>query len=186
MLPLEKHSILLISHGLFEKNVLERIVSDVGEQFHLPVHQEESHADLSVYYDPRRRQYDGNRLLKMLDVMYPDHGQKTMGLFRIDLYIPILTYIFGQAVFNGHSGIASLYRLKNEQYGMERDDALLYDRFRKVVIHELGHAFGLIHCKVPSCVMRSATYVEDLDLKKHTFCPKCEEQLVWASGSWEL
>ena len=55
----------------------------------------------------------------------------------------------------------------------------------KVIIHELGHSYGLVHCTDPACVMRSATYVEDIDLKKHVFCMKCEEQVVWATGSWE-
>jgi archaemetzincin len=181
---LNKQSILLVSYGLFEKDFLEKIAADVSREFRLPVLLEESHLDLTGYYDPARRQYDGNQLLKMLDALYQNSGMKVMGLFRVDLFIPILTYIFGQAIFRGRTGIASLYRLRNEQYGMKRNDKLLYERFRKVVIHELGHSFGLTHCLVPSCVMRSATYVEDIDQKKHLFCSKCQESLVWESGSW--
>lgn len=182
---MEKQSIVLVSQGLFEAEILERISDDVAQEFRLPVVLEEKHSDLAAYYDPARRQYDGNRLLEMLDSQYQNSGMKTMGLFRVDLFIPVLTFIFGQAVFGGHTGIASIYRLKNEQYGMPRDEEQLYDRFRKVVIHELGHTFGLTHCRTPSCVMRQATYVEDLDLKKYRFCDPCQETVVWASGSWK-
>ena len=182
---MDKQSILLVSHGLFEQDLIDRIAADVEVAFKLPVLLDENHFDLNEYYEPARRQYDGNRLLKLLDSLYHEPGQKTIGLFRVDLFIPILTYIFGQALFRGRTGIASLYRLRNEQYGMPAESALLYSRFRKVIIHELGHAYGLTHCLVPSCVMRSATYVEDLDQKKHTFCSRCEEQVVWATESWK-
>lgn len=175
---LQKQSILLVSHGQFEQDMLEQIANEVETVFKLPVAMKENHFDLTEYYNPTRRQYDGNRLLKLVNSLYHKPGQKTIGLFRVDLFIPILTYIFGQALFGGCTGIVSLYRLRNEQYGMPPDDLLLYNRFLKVLIHELGHTYGLTHCLVPNCIMRSSTYVEDLDLKKHTFCMKCEEQLM--------
>ena len=96
-----------------------------------------------------------------------------MYLFQVDLFIPILTYIFGQAYLGGRTAIASSYRLKNESYGMTIDDKLLLGRFTKEVIHELGHTFGLIHCQNPLCVMRSSTYVEDIDQKERHLCPIC-------------
>ena len=174
---MNKRSILLISHGHFDNNSLEIIADDITHEFPYPVELEESHLDLNEYYDPTRRQYDGNKLLKFLDSVSKPESLKTIGLFGVDLFIPILTYIFGQAIFNGRTGIASIYRLKNEQYGLIKDDDILLDRFRKVVIHELGHTFGLVHCHVPSCVMRSSTYIEDIDQKKIFLCNKCRVQV---------
>jgi archaemetzincin len=174
---LDEQSILLISQGHFEKKILEKIAKDVTDEFLFPVNIEESHIDLSEFYDPMRRQYDGNELLKEIDSMYSSQFVKKIGLFRVDLFIPILTYIFGQAAFRGTTGIASLYRLRNEQYGMKKDDVLLLNRFRKVVIHELGHTFGLIHCLIPTCVMRSSTYVEDIDQKNHNLCGQCRSKM---------
>lgn len=174
---MDEQSILLISQGHFEKKILEKIAKDVTDEFLFPVNIEESHIDLSEFYDPMRRQYDGNELLKEIDSMYSSQFVKKIGLFRVDLFIPILTYIFGQAAFRGTTGIASLYRLRNEQYGMKKDDVLLLNRFRKVVIHELGHTFGLIHCLIPTCVMRSSTYVEDIDQKSHNLCGQCRSKM---------
>ncbi|MBN1339876.1 MAG: archaemetzincin family Zn-dependent metalloprotease [Bacteroidales bacterium] len=174
-LKVNDKNILLISFGHFEKYYLTTLAEDILCRFLVPVIIEESYIDLNEYYDPARRQYDGNRLLRMVDSLAPAEHFKSIGLFRTDLFIPILTFIFGQAYFKGRTGIASIYRLRNEQYGMERDDSLLLDRLSKVVIHELGHTFGLVHCHVPDCVMRSGTYVEDIDQKKNKFCSKCEE-----------
>jgi len=170
--------IILLNYGQFENDVLQSIADDISQIFNYPVSIKDSTIDLDHYYDASRRQYDGNLLLKEIDSLIFQGAQKKMGLFRVDLFIPILTYIFGQAVYQGNSGIASLYRLKNEQYGMEPDEDLLFERFRKVIIHELGHTFGLIHCHVPTCVMRSSTYVEDIDQKDHEPCKNCRLEIL--------
>jgi archaemetzincin len=170
-------NILLISVGFFENRLLDRIAKDIEHEFLLPVKIREGHLDLSEFYHPARRQYDGNLLLKEIDNQFASDSVKTLGLFNVDLFIPILTYIFGQAFLNGRTGIASVFRLSNERYGLIADEKILVDRIRKEVIHELGHTFGLIHCHDPVCVMRSSTYVEDIDQKNHNLCQQCRAEI---------
>ena len=170
-------SITLVSYGYFEKGFLELMAKSVEQEFHCPLNLKEGYIDLSEYYDPARRQYNGNGLLKFVDSLPYAESCKTLGLFNVDLFIPILTFIFGQAFLGGRTGIASLYRLHNSGYGMPADDQLLLTRFTKEVVHELGHSFGLIHCKNSTCVMRSSTYVEDIDQKEHHFCHSCRVAL---------
>lgn len=146
-------------------------------EFAHPVELRDCSLDISHFYNAGRRQYDANKLLRAITERAPDNEIKVIGLVRVDLYIPILTYIFGQAALNGYTGLASLYRLKSEHYGLKANYDLLIDRFGKVIIHELGHTFGLIHCTNPICVMRSSTYVEDLDQKEKKFCHHCRSQL---------
>lgn len=179
---MEKRQIILFTFGQFEPDLLDDITSDIHHEFHFPVTVKEQKIDLSEFYHQSRRQYDGNRLLKIIDELDFPESIKKIGLFRVDLYIPILTYIFGQAIYKGNSGIASLYRLRNEQYGLDADNELLANRFRKVILHELGHAFGLKHCYVPNCVMRSSTYVEDIDQKQMHFCIHCKNELKVLTG----
>jgi len=171
-------NITLISFGYFEKGLLEMIVDDVEREFAIPVKIREGYLDLSEFYDPARKQYNGNEILKEIQVHFASITSKTLGLFNVDLFIPILTYIFGQAFLNGQCGIVSIYRLSNERYGIKPDQNNYIDRIRKEVIHELGHTFGLIHCSNPVCVMRSSTYVEELDQKKHSLCIKCKGELL--------
>jgi archaemetzincin len=170
-------NITLISFGYFGKHFLEKIAEAVKQEFNFPVIIKESHMDLSEFFDPGRRQYNGNKLLHAVNALTLPQTAKTVGLFSVDLFIPILTYIFGQAELNGQAGIASLFRLSNERYGIAPDDQLQLERFTKEVIHELGHTFGLIHCLVPDCVMRSSTYVEDIDQKDKHLCHNCRRQL---------
>jgi len=167
----------LISFGYLGKHFLEPIAEAVRQEFRYAVKLKESHLDLSEFFDPGRRQYNGNKLLMAIDEMNTTDSVKNIGLFSVDLFIPILTYIFGQAALNGKTGIASMYRLSNERYGIAPDEKLLLERFTKEVIHELGHTFGLIHCSSPSCVMRSSTYVEDIDQKNARICIHCRQML---------
>ena len=174
---MDLQNITLISFGYFEEDFLKKIADSVKQEYHSSVSIKEGHLDLSEFYDPGRRQYNGTRLLKEVDSSMSADSSKTLGLFNVDLFIPILTYIFGQAILNGRTGIASLYRLSNERYGMNKDDRLILDRFKKEIIHELGHTFGLMHCHIPICVMRSSTYVEDIDQKSSNLCPKCKSEI---------
>jgi archaemetzincin len=168
--------ITLISFGYFDADFLRNLAEAVKNEFLITVNMKEGHLDLSEFYDPTRRQYNGVRLVNEVETVYSTDSSKTIGLFNVDLFIPILTYIFGQAFLNGRTGIASNYRLSNERYGIKTDDKLVLERFIKEVIHELGHTFGLIHCHIPTCVMRSSTYVEDIDQKNPHLCLNCRNE----------
>jgi archaemetzincin len=170
-------NIILISFGYFDQDILEKISGGVRSEFSIPVAIRRGNLDLSEFYDPARRQYNGSLLLNRIETDFADDTSKTVGLFSVDLFIPILTYIFGQAYLNGRSGIVSTCRLVNEHYGLKADEEKQTERLRKEIIHELGHMFGLIHCSDPVCVMRSGTYVEDIDQKSHKLCLHCRLKL---------
>ena len=153
------------------------MAQSASKEFLYPVIIRELHYDLNEYFDPARRQYNGNKLLQMVEQLSGPPAVKTVGLFSVDLFIPILTYIFGQAYLNGGHGIVSRYRLSNERYGLRYDEVVLRERLVKEVNHELGHCFGLIHCADVACVMRSSTYVEDIDQKGERLCPVCRGRI---------
>lgn len=165
--------IILLACGPFEKDFLGQIALATGAEFNRHVIADECYLDLGPFYNPGRRQYDGNKLLQHLPECTGREYAKLVGLFKVDIFIPILTFIFGQAVLGQQTAIASVYRLRNEVYGLKQNNDLLLSRTTKEVIHELGHTFGLIHCHVPTCVMRSSTYVEDIDQKSSSLCGRC-------------
>lgn len=174
---MDLQTITLISLGYFEKDLLQKISDAIIKQIPVPVIVKEANMDLILFYEPARRQYNGNKLLTEIDRIFGSDTSKTIALLNVDLYIPILTYIYGQAYLNGRTGIASVYRLSNELYGMERDDDILTERFIKEVIHELGHTLGLKHCYNTDCVMRSVTYVEEIDQRLNAMCSSCRSQI---------
>jgi archaemetzincin len=169
--------ITLISFGYFGDNLPERIINDIENEFSIPASTKEGHLDISEFYNSNRNQYDGNLLLREVEKQHASDSTKTLALFNVDLFIPILTYIFGQAFLNGRCGIASVYRLRNEKYGIPSNEIVFQERVLKEVNHELGHTFGLIHCHDSGCVMHSSTYVEDIDQKSRHFCAKCRAEM---------
>ncbi|MFA9389738.1 MAG: archaemetzincin family Zn-dependent metalloprotease [Prolixibacteraceae bacterium] len=174
--------IVLVSFGGFEKKFLNLIADAVSAELHTDVLVQEEHLDISEFFDPNRRQYNGDLILKKTHQLFQQHF-RVIGLFNVDLFIPILTFIYGQAMLNGRTGVVSAYRLDNERYGLIKNKELLFQRIVKEIIHELGHTFGLIHCHTPNCVMRSSTYVEDIDQKTKAFCKACIFQLENQSSS---
>jgi archaemetzincin len=131
-------------------------------------------------FDHSRGQYNSTALLAGFLNTKPPQDGKNILIVDIDLFIPVLTFIFGEAQFGGSLAIVSTHRLKNEFYGMPPDPQLHTLRLTKEIIHELGHTFGLYHCHQFECVMRSSTYVEEIDLKQERFCGECGKILASA------
>ena len=129
--------------------------------------------DLAPSYAPDRRQYHATLILASLLRRLPEPDAKIVGVTSVDLFIPVLTFVFGQSQLNGPSALVSTYRLHNQFYGLPPDDGLLVERTTKEAVHELGHAFGLVHCSDHRCVMHASTYVEEVDLKSAEFCAAC-------------
>ncbi len=131
-------------------------------------------------YDSSRAQYNSTFLIKQLLENYsapPFAGEKILGITSVDLFVPILTYVFGEAQLNGMTGVMSVYRLDETMYGMDADPVLLFERTLKEAVHELGHTFGLLHCRSFECSMHSSTTVEEVDLKSAGLCRHCSEHI---------
>jgi archaemetzincin len=100
-------------------------------------------------------------------------GARILGVTEMDLFVPVLTFVFGEAQLDGRCAVISLQRLREEFYGLPANPALLRERAVKEAVHELGHTFGLRHCPDWRCVMASTHAVERLDLKSAEFCEGC-------------
>jgi len=138
--------------------------------------------DLKGTFDVNRGQYHSTNLLgRLLDLAAPSDEVKILGITDVDLYIPILTFVFGEAQLKGRVALVSVYRLRQEFYGLQEDPELFYGRIEKESVHELGHTFGLVHCRTSDCVMRFSNSVDDVDLKGVDFCPECRHAIPSAA-----
>lgn len=124
-------------------------------------------------FDRTRRQYSSTALLAALLQTLPDPQGKIIGITGVDLYIPVLTFVYGEAQLGGNVAIASSFRLRNSFYGMKPDHGVTLTRLLKESLHELGHTMGLVHCVDYQCVMCASTSVEEIDLKAEAFCAEC-------------
>jgi len=156
---------------------LSPLEQTVAQCFGLPVKRKHCDIDLHITYDPGRRQYNSSQILLQLIRSAPSDTFKILGVTAVDLFIPILTYVFVEAQLGGIGALVSIHRLNNRLYGLPENDQLLRERLTKEAVHELGHTFGLLHCSTPGCVLTASTYVEDIDQKSGHICQECRTQI---------
>ena len=124
-------------------------------------------------FDAARRQYSAPLVLQKLLERAPGPGRKLLAVTCADLFIPMLSFVYGQAQLGGQVAVVSLARLKQEYYGLPENNALIAGRARKEAVHETGHLFGLVHCEQLDCAMRLSTNIRQLDLKGDALCAGC-------------
>ncbi len=119
-------------------------------------------------YDSRRQQHSSREMLRWLIASRPRSASRVIGVTDADLFMPVLTFVFGEAQLGGAAAVVSTARLL-DRVTPER----LVARAVKECVHEIGHTFGLTHCSVPGCVMTRSTNVEAVDRKRPHLCGDC-------------
>lgn len=140
-----------------------------------------------AFINVKSPRYRADSLIHIQNRMIPDGTDYILGLTERDISVtkrgtngkiksPEWKYadfgIMGLAYCPGKSAIVSNYRLKH------KDKAVQFGRFKKVVIHELGHNFGLPHCPDKSCVMTDAVEsIKTIDNARPGLCKICLSKL---------
>jgi archaemetzincin len=124
-------------------------------------------------FDPVRAQYHSTPILEELARMAPSHALKVVGVTKVDLFIPILTHVYGEAQLGGRTCIVSTHRLKEALNPLSSRGAY-HHRIIKESIHELGHTFNLRHCRDPVCIMHYCRTIRDVDKKTDQLCRYCK------------
>ncbi len=163
--------------GDVDQDVVLDVEASLGARFALPVRRLDRRFDPQAAYDITRRQYGSALLLRRLVEAAPPGAVKILGLTEHDLFIPMLSFLFGQAQVGGVAALVSLARLRPEFHGWPPEPALLRERARKECFHELGHAFGLVHCEDRGCVMSLSTALAQVDAKRAEYCQDCQALL---------
>ena len=157
--------------------VLERIRGQVEAVFAVPTRLQPMNGRPGDSLDPRRRQHSSTKILRWILASGLPEGAKILGVTDVDLFIPVLTFVFGEAQLGGPAAVVSLARLCRTYDDRPALDALIEGRLLKECLHELGHTFGLAHCADGACVMSRSNTVLDVDRKRAAFCRDCRLRL---------
>jgi archaemetzincin len=155
---------------------LEHLAASLARTFQAPCSIRPETLDVSFAFDERRGQHFSTAILQRLERL-SDCDARVLGVTTADLFVPVLTFVFGEAQLDGGCSVVSTARLAEEFYGLPSREDLLRERLFKEAVHELGHTFGLRHCRDWNCVMTSSHGVEKLDIKSADFCPSCRKQI---------
>ncbi|MFX1376405.1 MAG: archaemetzincin family Zn-dependent metalloprotease [Promethearchaeota archaeon] len=142
-------------------------------------------------FNSMKKQYKAPNLLKkIIEISKKKDLFRVLGILDEDIYSKNYNFIFGLAERGYHSALISVARLRENFYIKSSD---LYrkldskEKFRERVLkeakHELGHTFGLKHCK-KRCIMQFSNSLADTDKKPVEYCDTCSSILKSIFIKW--
>lgn len=175
----------LLAIGDYDRRILARLAPALGELFRVPCAILSESLDPAFAFHPERQQHHSSEILAGMQRFASPDSWRVLGVTMVDLYIPILTFVFGEAQMGGACGLVSGHRLRQQFYGLPADEALFERRLLTEAAHELGHTLQLTHCDDYQCAMAPSHGVEWMDLKLSSLCSACEARII-ASESCSL
>lgn len=169
-----------IGEGPPSGGLLEGVRNRVAEEFAATVLVRDPGDRPRDTWDERRRQHASRGILRWLVDRGPQLPERVLGLTDVDLFMPVLTFVFGEAQLEGAAALVSTARLAAD------DDAVMLARVQCESVHELGHTFGLLHCdafegtgrRARRCVMTRSASVRAVDEKSGRLCPDCRARVA--------
>jgi archaemetzincin len=170
--PTKGRVILVAPIDFHDTDVHRELATEIERVYGVPCRISSILSDISFAHDIQRDQFNSSMILKELESNAPPNAVKVIALTSRDLFIPILTYVYGEAQLGGRCAIVSVYRLRGGISGVDSRRVFLW-RVVKECIHELGHTFALKHCRDGTCIMHYARDIKDVDTKARELCRYC-------------
>jgi archaemetzincin len=167
-----EHSILISPVGELDIELIEAVAEKIKQVFGFSTETNPILQDLSFALDDNRHQYHSTAILDRLAANIPPHAVRVLAIAQVDLFIPILTHVYGEAQLGGAACVVSTFRLNEGRSGLNISPKYI-DRIVKETIHELGHTFNLRHCPEHTCIMHYCRNEEDVDRKSDQLCRYC-------------
>jgi archaemetzincin len=167
----------LLPIGEFDPRLLRELGPAMAETFRVPCEVARLRLDPEFAYHGERQQYHSSEILQAMQRLVTRDSWRVLGVTAVDLYIPILTFVFGEAQIGGPCGLVSAHRLRQEFYGLPPNAEMLGQRLLKEAVHEVGHTLALTHCEDYQCAMAPSHAVEWIDLKDVSLCETCRAQV---------
>jgi archaemetzincin len=149
-------------------HLLEGAIAALRREFGMASHRLRLDGRPPDTFDLRRQQHSSRVMLGWLTEQLPPDGAKLLGVTDVDLFIPVLTFVFGEAQLAGPAAIVSTARLREPPL-----EPVVRARLAKEAVHEIGHTFGLVHCHSPVCVMARSPALASVDVKEDRLCSDC-------------
>ena len=164
--------------GPIDARLLDWLRQSLQEKFQVESEVLSPVLDVSFALHSERQQYHSSEILACMQSYINRDTWKLLAVTSLDLYIPILTFVFGEAQVGGAAAVVSYHRLRQEFYGLPDNIDLLADRLLIEAVHELGHTLRLTHCDDYRCAMAPSHAVEWIDLKDSGYCESCLSRVL--------
>jgi archaemetzincin len=168
----------LLPIGNVEDGLLKDLCPSIEEALRVSCRVLPVRLDPEFAFHGERQQYHSSEILRRMQAFLTPDSWRMLGIGAVDMYIPILTFVFGEAQMGGPCAVVSAHRLRQEFYGLPSDRKLFRQRLVKEAVHEVGHTLQLTHCDDYRCAMASSHAVEWIDLKESALCRTCQSAVA--------
>jgi len=168
----------LLPVGKVDARLLDWLCQALQEKFQVTSEILAPALDVSFALHAERQQHHSSEILASMQSYKQRDTWKLLAVTGLDLYIPILTFVFGEAQVGGAAAIVSYHRLRQAFYGLPEDPDVLANRLLIEAVHELGHTLCLTHCDDYRCAMAPSHAVEWIDLKDSGYCESCLSRVM--------
>ena len=173
MIASSEHTIVISPNRDCDSDIFMPLSREIQRLFGYPTEVLPLLQDVEFALDTNRDQYHSTKILEQLADLAPPQALKVLAITEADLFIPILTYVYGEAQLGGKACIISTHRLKEGLSPLSVQETYRV-RVIKEALHELGHTFNLRHCRDPVCIMHYCRNVKDVDMKSDQMCRYCK------------
>jgi archaemetzincin len=177
-MALKKAKIVVVPLGEVEFMLINRLATNIGPIFGRSVDILKGMKIPEESYNVVRNQYYASIIHSKLERVKANPREFILGICEEDIYLPDEAYVIGHADTVLGASVLSLFRIRQEFYGLPENDMLVYSRLFKQSVHFLAHLFGLSSCKNSKCVNYYSQDMFDIDNKGEKFCDICRRQIV--------
>ena len=158
--------------------LVNKLASSVGPVFNRSVDILKGMKTPPEAYNIIRNQFYAQVILSKIERTKANSREKVIAVCEEDLYLPDENYVLGWSDHLSGTAVVSLFRMRQEFYGLPEDEKKIYPRLFKEAIHQLAHLFELTECRNPKCVNYFSQMMLDIDNKSDRFCDICRRHLT--------
>lgn len=169
--------IVVVPIGSIDESSVKAVIPTVSSAFNRQIVISKPLPVPKYAFNPTRDQYHSAAILKRVESLRQDSWDSAIGIADVDLFVPEVPFVFGEADRSTRSAVISMTRLRPEIGSADSRLELLTKRLLSEVIHQMGLIRGLAHCPNNRCVMFLSSAVQDTDKKGIQFCANCRKRL---------
>jgi archaemetzincin len=167
------NALYLIPFGTIDDDVISALEICLWQIYGFNIRRVPALPEPDFAFDRQTQQHSSTLMLRELLKHIPNDAVRVLGITSHDLFIPMLSFVFGHAQVNGKAAVISLARLHQNFYRLPENRELFLHRTMKEAVHELGHTFGLVHCSDTKCAMSLSNTIQQVDRKTEELCTNC-------------
>jgi archaemetzincin len=97
---------------------------------------------------------------------------------------PSWNFVFGIALYSARTGVFSFKRHDPSFWGIYAENLplVLLKNSCNVMVHEIGHMYGIKHCIYYNCTMNGSNSYDESRRSARYLCPLCLRKLSTAIG----